>query len=66
MTRFVQAADRHQVVLLPDCLDDYVTHDNPARVVDAFVDELDLAALGFAGVTPARPLVAPAITLRRS
>ena len=67
MTRFVQAADRHQVVLLPDCLDDYVTHDNPARVVDAFVDELDLAALGFAGVTPAatgRPGYHPATLLK--
>ncbi|MGU3327097.1 IS5/IS1182 family transposase, partial [Methylobacterium mesophilicum] len=67
MTRFVQAADRHQVALLPDCLDDYVTQDNPARVVDAFVDELDLAALGFAGVTPAatgRPGYHPATLLK--
>ena len=67
MTRFVQAADRHQVALLPDCLDDYVTQDNPTRVVDAFVDELDLAALGFAGVTPAatgRPGYHPATLLK--
>ena len=55
MTRFVRAVDRHQVGLLPDWLDDYVSHNNPACVVDAFVDELDLATLGFAGVRPPRP-----------
>ena len=67
MTRFVQDADRHQVALLPNCLDNYVAQDNPARVVDAFVDELDLAALGFAGVTPAatgRPGYHPATLLK--
>ena len=50
MSRFVEGCDRRQIALLPDCLDDYVTEDNPVRVVDAFVDELDLAVLGFAGV----------------
>ena len=67
MARFVQGADRHQIALLPDCLDDYVATDNPVRVVDAFVDELDLAALGFAGVVPAatgRPGYHPAILLK--
>ena len=67
MARFVEGADRHQIVLLPDCLDDYVSADNPARVVDAFVDELDLAALGFAGVVPAatgRPGYHPATLLK--
>lgn len=67
MARFVQGADRHQFALLPDCLDDYVATDNPVRVVDAFVDELDLAALGFAGVVPAatgRPGYHPAILLK--
>src|SRR6202008_2012507 len=48
-------SDRRQVALLPDCLDDYVTEDNPVRVVDAFINELDLAALGFAGVVPEAP-----------
>ena len=38
--------------MLPDCLDDYVGEDNPVRIVDAFIDELDLAVLGFAGVVP--------------
>ena len=44
MGRFVEGADRRQIALLPDCLDDYVAEDNPVRVVDAFVDELDLVA----------------------
>ena len=67
MARFVEGADRHQIALLPDCLDDYVDADNPVRVVDAFVDELDLAALGFAGVMPAatgRPGYHPATLLK--
>jgi transposase len=44
--------DRHQPTLLPGCLADYVGEDNPARVIDVFVDELDLGNLGFE-VTPA-------------
>src|SRR5712691_12565043 len=52
MPRFVEGCDRRQIALLPDCLDDYVSEDSPVRVVDVFIDELDLAALGFAGVVP--------------
>jgi len=52
MKRFVEGEDRRQATLLPDCLDDYVTEDNPVRVIDVFIDELDLSALGFAGVVP--------------
>src|SRR6201986_3273363 len=52
MKRFVEGQDRSQLILLPDCLDDYVGEDNPVRIVDAFIDELDLAGLGFAGVVP--------------
>jgi transposase len=52
MKRFVEGQDRSQLILLPDCLDDYVGEDNPVRIVDAFIDELDLAVLGFAGVVP--------------
>ena len=52
MKRFVEGADRGQMILLPDCLDDYVTEDNPVRVVDMFIDSLDLAGLGFQGVVP--------------
>ena len=67
MARFVEGADRHQVTLLPSCLDDYVDDNNPVRVVDAFVDELDLGALGFAGVIPAatgRPGYHPGVLLK--
>ena len=49
MKRFVEGEDRLQAALLPHCLDDYVTEDNPVRVVDAFIGELDLPTLGFAG-----------------
>jgi transposase len=52
MTRFVQSVDRIQGVLLPEYLDDYVAEDNPVRVIDVFVDELDLGAVGFDGVIP--------------
>jgi transposase len=67
MTRFVQGADRGQSTLLPECLDDWVAHDNPVRVIDAFVAALDLAELGFGGVEPAgtgRPSYHPAALLR--
>jgi hypothetical protein len=46
MSRFVEGEDRRQPALLPSCLEDYVSEDNPARVIDVFVDELDLASLG--------------------
>ena len=49
MKRFVQGDSRTQSFLLPDALDDYVTDTNPVRVVDVFVDELDLQKLGFEG-----------------
>ncbi len=52
MKRFVEGKDRRQSLLLPDSLDDYVTEDNPVRVVEVFIDELDLAALGFEGMQP--------------
>lgn len=47
MKRFIEGETRTQVTLLPECLDDYVAQENPVRVVDVFVDELDLGALGF-------------------
>jgi transposase len=67
MSRFIEGQERHQVTLLPECLDDYIAEDNPVRVVDAFVGELDLAALGFDGATPAttgRPSYHPAVLLK--
>src|SRR5579883_3509188 len=66
MNRFVEGEDRKQQALLPSSLEDYVGEDNPARVVDVFVDELDLAALGFE-VVPAsmgRPAYHPATLLK--
>jgi transposase len=65
--RFVEDQDRGQLILLPECLDDYVGEDNPVRIVDAFIDELDLAVLGFAGVVPeatGRPAYHPATLLK--
>jgi transposase len=48
MKRFVEGEDRQQATLLPACLDDYVTEGQSGRVIDVFIDELDLEALGFA------------------
>ena len=53
MKRFVEGEDRNQVTLLPECLDDYIGEDNPVRVIDVFIDALDLSGLGFEGVAPA-------------
>lgn len=67
MSRFVEGADRGQAALLPASLDDYVEPDNPVRVVDAFIDELDLGAIGFSGVIPAatgRPSYHPSTLLK--
>src|SRR6516162_9518869 len=67
MKRFVEGEDRLQGVLLPEFLDDYVAEDNLVRVIDVFVDELDLRALGFEGVVPeatGRPAYRPATLLK--
>ena len=67
MKRFVEGADRSQVTLLPECLDDYIEAENPVRVIEVFVDELDLGELGFAGVEPlatGRPSYHPAVLLK--
>jgi transposase len=67
MGRFVEGDDRRQSLLLPESLDDYVTEDNPVRVVEVFIDELDLGALGFEGVQPAatgRPAYHPSTLLK--
>ena len=53
--------------MLPECLDDYIGQDNPVRIVDAFVEELDLLTLGFGGADPAvtwRPAYHPAVLLK--
>src|SRR6516225_3743844 len=67
MKRFVEGEDRSQVTLLPECLDDFIGEDNPVRVIDAFVDELDLQELGFDGTEPAptgRPSYHPGLLLK--
>ena len=67
MKRFVEGEDRRQAVLLPEYLDDYVSEENPVRVIDVFVEELELGALGFAGVVPeatGRPAYHPGVLLK--
>jgi transposase len=67
MKRFVEGEDRRQGVLLPEYLDDYVAEENPVRVIDVFVDELDLGALKFEGVVPeatGRPAYRPGLLLK--
>ena len=46
MKRFVEGVDRGQCTLFPECLEDWIDEDNPVRVIDVFVDALDLAELG--------------------
>jgi transposase len=50
MRRFVEEADRGQWTLLPECLDDFIDESNPVRVIDVFVDALDLAEMSFEGL----------------
>lgn len=67
MTEFIQGADRNQGYLLPERIDEYVCEENPVRVIEAFVEELDLGALGFARVEPnetGRPAYHPATLLK--
>jgi transposase len=67
MRRFVEGVDRSQTTLFPESLDDWIGEDNPVRVIDAFVDALDLRALGFSGVVPeatGRPSYHPAVLLK--
>src|ERR671910_863050 len=67
MRRFIDGEDRMQQTLLPNSLEDYVSQENPVRVIEVFIDELDLAALGFSGMTPAatgRPAYHPSTLLK--
>jgi len=67
MKRYVEGEDRSQAILFPERLDDYILEDNPVRVIDVFVDELDLAELGFEGMEPeptGRPAYHPATLLK--
>lgn len=67
MKRFIEGADRSQSSLFPECLEDWIGADNPVRVIDAFVDALDLFGLGFDRVTPqstGRPSYHPSVLLK--
>jgi transposase len=67
MGRFVEGVDRGQSTLLPECLDDWIDENNPVRVIEAFVEALNLAELGFAGVEPevtGRPSYHPSVLLK--
>ena len=47
MSGFIEGDDRHQLTLFPERLDDYIAEDSPVRVIDVFIDELDISGLGF-------------------
>jgi transposase len=67
MKRYVEGENRSQGTLFPESLDDYLAEDNPVRVVDVFVDKLDLKQLGFEGAEPeatGRPGYHPATMLK--
>src|SRR6187431_338435 len=67
MRRFVEGVDRGQNTLFPECLEDWIGEENPVRVIDVFVDELDLSELGFSGVKPeitGRPSYHPSVLLK--
>lgn len=51
---YIQGIDRDQLMILPECLDDYITEDNSVRVIDAFVESLELKEKGFLKATPAK------------
>ena len=67
MKRYVEGQDRCQVTLFPESLDEYIAEDDPVRVVDVFVEELDLKTLGFEGAEPeatGRPAYHPSTLLK--
>ena len=67
MKRFIEGLDRDQTTLFPESLEDWVGENNPVRVIDAFVEGLELGKLGFAGVDPkvtGRPAYHPSVLLK--
>jgi transposase len=67
MARFIEGVDRSQATLFPELLDDFVGDDNPVRVIDAFVEQLDLYGLGFDRAEPEateRPGYHPSVLLK--
>ncbi len=67
MARFIEGVSRSQSTLFPERLDEFIEEDNPVRVIDAFVDELDLLGLGFERAEPeatGRPGYHPSVLLK--
>ena len=67
MSRFIEGEPRTQSTLFPERLEDYIDEDNPVRVVEAFIDGLDLEKLGFEGMIPkqtGRPAYHPSTMLK--
>ncbi len=67
MKRFIEGVDRGQGTLFPEHLEDWIDEDNPVRVIDVFVDELDLGGLGVERVQPeatGRPAYHPSVLLK--
>src|SRR6476659_11276538 len=67
MRRFVEGTERGPRTLFPECLEDWIDEDNPVRVIDVFVEDLDLSELGFGGVDPevtGRPSYHPSVLLK--
>ena len=67
MSGYIEGTDRGQTTLFPDRLEDWIGEDNPARVIDLFVDEIDLTELGFGRTAPAqtgRPGYCPSVLLK--
>ena len=50
---YIRGVDRNEVLLFPECVEDYITEDNPVRFTDAFVESLDLVELGIERARPA-------------
>ena len=66
MSGYIEGADREQATLFPERLEDWIGEDHPGRVIDAFVDALDLAGAGFNRIAPAqtgRPGYHPSVPL---
>jgi len=51
--RYITGSDRKQITMLPDCIDDLIGQDNPVRVIDVFIDNLDMEQAGFKRSIPA-------------
>ena len=52
--KYIEGTDRNQLTFLPDCIEDYIDENNPVRVIDAFVNSLNMDSLGFERALPRR------------